>query len=230
MRRYFSAMNLAAVMLITACSSQPNKMIVRPDAPREPAQNIEAWEIIESQNGGKNAPLPEWVNIYLNGNIHEIENIVLYKDKYVFIGENRGSNFTALRQWASSFTLEQDLSRLVAARIEKRMVSAAALYPDDEYGDYFEAFIKKAIDTEFSYAIIEDRFWIKRRILLKAVNADELPVIEERFEFYIMVSAGRITMQNRIRSVMESIKTPVPPTRDQAAAINRIKQTFFERF
>jgi hypothetical protein len=135
---------------------------------------------------------------------------------------------SALRQWASAFTVEQDLPRLVAARIEKRMISAATLYPDDEYGDFFVSFIKAAVDAVYPASKIEDRFWIRRRIHMK--TGDELPPPEERYEFLVLISADKDAMQDRIHALMDGIRTPVHPTRNQAVAISRIKQIFFEEF
>jgi len=220
----------AAVFMLCACTSVENRIIFHPEPEpqNEPERSIESWEIIESQNGRADALIPDWVDLYLNGVIQEIETMPAFGDKYIFIGENRGNNVSALRQWASAFTVEQDLPRLAAARIEKRMISAATLYPDDEYGDFFEAFIKAAVDAEYPESKIEDRFWIRRRIQMKA--EDELPPPEERYEFLVLISADKDAMQDRIHALMDGIRTPVHPTRNQTVAISRIKQTFFEGF
>jgi len=230
MRKKISILFLALVF--SSCTSQTARMIIHPEPRKEIPQPARMWVITESQNGGPDAAIPEWVNLYLNGDIPGIEALAAYKDAYIFVGENSGSNFAALSQWAASFTAEQDLPRLAAARIKNRMTSAAALYPDDEYGDFYETFIKTAMDMDYTNSAVEDRFWVKRNIITMPADtaADELPRTEERYDFLVLVSVNRITMQNQIRGAMDGIKTKVPPTRDQTAAISRIKQTFFERF
>ena len=222
----------ALCFFLASCLNQDRRIIIPPEPLSQSRQFIESWELTDSQNGKSEALIPEWVSLYLDGKIHEIENSNKYSDKYIFVGDNRGDNFVALRQWASAFTVQQDMPRLAAIRIENRMVSAATLYPDDEYGDFYEAFIKASIDAEYPDAIIEDRFWIKRRILIRAEDTapEENPSVTERYDFLILISADRTEIQNTIRAVMDGIKTAVRPTRDQSAAINRIKQTFFERF
>jgi len=231
MKKYFSVWILPLLITLhTACVSS-EKRIIRPEPETETEKTIDSWVLTDSQNGAVPAAIPEWVYLYLNGKINEIESMDAYKDKYIFIGQNWGKNNIALRQWLSAFTVEQDLPRLVAARIEKRLISAAALYPDDEYGDFFEAFIKGAIDMNYPIAQIESRFWIKRFIQMTADPAqEEFPLPEERYDFLILISADRNIIQNTVRTIMESIKTPVSPTRDQAGAISRIKHTFFEGF
>jgi len=221
---------IAAVFLLCACSTREIRIIIHPEAQSEEAQPVESWEMLESQNGRADALVPDWVDMYLNGLMQEIETLPAFSGKYIFIGENRGNNVSALRQWAAAFAVEQDVTRLVAARIEKRMISSTTLYPDDEYGDFFEAFVKAAIDTEYPDARIEDRFWLRRRIQMKATDSEEAPPPEERYEFLVLVSVDRDLMQNTIRAIMDGIKTSVPPSREQIIAINRIKQTFFEKF
>jgi len=176
--------------------------------------------------------IPNWVNLHLKYETREIENMNIFMDKYIFIGENRGNNIIALRQWVSAFTVKQDLPRLALPRIENRMISGATLYPDDEYGAFFETFIKAVIDADYSGARIEDSFWVKRRIQTTAAGTDpdENPVFEERYDFLILISVDKTVMQNQIRAAMDSIKVSRYYTREQIAAINRIKQNFFEGF
>jgi hypothetical protein len=54
--------------------------------------------------------------------------------------------------------------------------------------------------------------------------------VEDRYEFFVLISVDKETLQKQIQEIMTNIKTKVPPTRDQAAAITKIKNTFFEGF
>jgi hypothetical protein len=153
-----------------------------------------------------------------------------YQDKYIFMGENSGSNFSALRQWAHYFSVEQDLPRLAATRIENRMIASASLYPDDEFGDFFEALVKSAADENYPGARKEESFWIKRLMGEAEPDQAENTPGGERYDFFVLISADKQDIQNRIRGIMEAAKTSRPPTRDQAAAINRLKQNFFWGF
>ena len=129
-----------AIYLFESCAGQQKQVIFIPnpsDKEERPYQH-ELWQIIESQNGNGEAAVPEWVCLYFDaksfGNeLEKIESLEQFSGKYVFIGENRGNNFTALKQWANGYTAAQDLPRLVALRVERRFIAAASLYPDDEY-------------------------------------------------------------------------------------------------
>jgi hypothetical protein len=229
-KNYSITLLLAGFLFFTGCVSQENKIIIHPEP--IPVQQEETWQILESQNGPQNAPVPEWLRRFLAGGNREVESLGLFPDRYVFVGRIEGNNFNALRQWTATFTVQRDLPRLIARRIENRMVSAASLYPDDEYGDFFAALVKAASDAEYSDIRIVESFWVKRRIETKALdeNLEENVIIREQYDFFVLTNADKFRMQNKIRSIMESIKTPAPPTREQAAAINRIKRNFFEGF
>ncbi|MDR2435537.1 MAG: hypothetical protein LBD47_13365 [Treponema sp.] len=223
-------------LFLFACASQ-KKIIFYPEfnPPAAQAETPVPGEIIESRNGPADAALPEWLGNFLNGGIRRVEAQGVYWDKYIFIGRNRGTNLSALRQWAERFTVAQDFPRLVGIRIENRLLAAAALYPDDEYGEFFEVMIKSASDAEYPEALKEDSFWIKWRISGEPASdmsgeGETENTVRDIYEFFVLISIDKIALQNRIQALMANIQTAVPPTRDQAASINRIRQNFFEVF
>jgi hypothetical protein len=219
---------LTCLLVFSACIA-PDKIIVPPQTSGEQETNTESYQIDESQSGPAGTAMPPWVSRYLSGGISELETMEAYSGKYVFMGQNRGNNFNALNQWIDMFNPAQDFPRLAAARIEKRLIAGASLYPDDEYGQYFEALVKNASDAEYPGAVKEDSYWIKPSINTQAEN--QMPYAEQEiYDFFILISIDKIALQNRIRELMAAIVTKVPPTRDQNAAINRIQQLFFEGF
>jgi len=227
-----------SLILLVSCAGQRNKILFHPGSAHEGEQtlNYETWIIIEAQRND----IPEWVNIYLDAeNDHQkIENLDKFSGKYVFTGENRGDNINILNQWANSFSVTFDFPRLVAHRVEKKLISSASLYPDDEYGEYFVSLIRRIFDSEFSGAVKEETFWVKRRLI--SVNDDnedeeefritDIPVGSERYEIFILISTEKESLQKQIREIMANVRSNVSVTRDQAAAINRVQANFFERF
>ncbi len=132
--------------------------------------------------------------------------------------------------------MEQDLPRLITRRAERRLISSASLYPDDEYGEYYEFLIRDISNGEYSGAVKEQTFWLKRKILNNVetddiANAQSKPdAAQERYEFLVLISIDKETLQKQIQGIMTRIKTKITPTREQAAAVARIKNTFFEGF
>ena len=219
-------------LLFGACRT-PNRVILRPDPEqREPPHEVFiTGEILASKGGAPQAALPDWVNRFIHGGIREVEQLSAYSDSYVFIGRNRGNNFIALSRWSENFTVFHDFPRLAATRIENRLFSAATLYPDDEYGEFFVALIRLASDAEYPGALIEDTYWIKTRITPEN-NGDETgePEALELYDFFVLISIDKAIMQNHIRRLMSEVTTATPPTRAQRNSINRVQQIFFEDF
>jgi hypothetical protein len=230
---------LVLAVLFTACAGQREGMILRPEPGPEGIKQTEPkeiWQIIETQNGLSERGIPEWVSLYLSEGIPGLESLDQYNGKYVFIGENMGSNLTALRQWSRGFSAAQDFPRLLAQRVENRLTASASLYPDDEYGEYFEKLIKQVSDAEYP-AVKKEHFWIKRMKIFDAAAEDDpdlLPEQEnsptERYEFFILLDIDKNSLQNQIRQITAGIKTDRPPTREQSAAINRVQSSFFTGF
>jgi hypothetical protein len=227
---------LSLLILFAACAGrQEKKVIFRPDTtniPQEPSRSFDSWEITNSQNGP--ADIPEWVRWHINNEVNEIEALDRFSGKYVFIGAHGGDNFSALQQWANGFTVEQDLPRLVTLRAERRLIASTSLYPDDEYGEYFEFLIREISNGDFLGAVKEQTFWLKRKVVGNGDETDGIvnvqPQARERYEFLVLISVDKGTLQKQIHGIMAGIKTKVSPTRDQAAAVAKIKNTFFEGF
>jgi hypothetical protein len=217
----------AGILALSACAGEPPKIIVRPEEPQrefQRRQETERYEVIDYQNAGLGGAIPEWVSRFLDQGISAVELMEVFNNRYVFIGTNRGNNFNALSHWMEGFTVDQDFPRMAAVRIEQRLTSAAALYPDDEYGEFFETAVKKASDAVYTGAVKEAVFWIRRRLYGEAVPD------REQYDFFALVTIEKYLFQIQLNELLNNITTAVPPAREQAAAINRIRETFFENF
>jgi hypothetical protein len=204
---------------LCACASRTDAIshpVPDKEDDNEPVLNIDVNNIKETQDGISAAYLPNWLISYMKGGIAEVEKLDLYQNRYVFIGKSRGANFIALNKWAGNFTVIQDFPRLAAVRIEKKLNSAASRYPDDEYGEFYEALVKKAFSAEYLDAVKEQTYWIK--------------TTAEVYEFYVFLSMEKSKMQSIIRTMMTDSLATVTPTRAQNPAINRLRQVFFEGF
>ena len=231
---------LIFLLFFSACSSQRGRIIFLPDpefdSPLEQNENIESYEIIESQNGKGDTEIPLWVYYCFNNDVNSIESLTQYNNKYIFIGESQGENFLVLQQWADCFSVDHELPRLLVHRAERRLIASASRYPDDEYGDFYEAFIRK-ISNEFFPGAIKDRsFWVKRKIVTTGQSDPEnpdlppLPVEFERYEYYILVSINKEILQNQIRILISDVKSSINITREHTAAVNNVQNIFFEGF
>ncbi|MDR0319964.1 MAG: hypothetical protein LBI28_00535 [Treponema sp.] len=226
MKRNLSAVFILIAITFFSCNGQkPAAFLPNPDFTvydDEKSITIEIGDIIETRNGTATRGLPDWLFSYIDGGAKAIEALDSYSDKYVFIGNNEGLNFTALSKWAENFATVQDFPILAAARIERRMIASASLYPDDEYGIFFETLIYNAYNGEYPGAVKEEIYWVR-------IRDDESPS-SGKYVFFIMISINKMTMQTSISNMMASTIAAVTLSRTQASAVNRLRQNFFEGF
>jgi hypothetical protein len=234
-------LSLAAVSFFTlilctqvfcSCAGRgKNTPLIIPKAANETETSnlIGIEDIIETKGGEGNSNLPEWLLTFNNGGIDAVERMEKYYGKYCFLGRNEGVNFEALTKWADNYQETNAFTRLAAARIEKRLASKAELYPDDEYGAFYEKLIKKAFDAEYPQALTEDTYWIKKSTQFTA-KTSEANGFQDTYEFFAFISIDKTTMQDIITMMMEDTRVAVTPTRSQNNAINNIQLSFFEGF
>jgi len=219
---------LCIVVFFSCAVQQKPPFVPVPDSQyfRHERRYIRVNNIIETRDGVSVRHLPVWLQVFIFGGIEEIERNHNYRDKYVFVGSNEGVNFNALSLWAGNFTPEQDFTILAAERIERRMISAAVLYPDFEYGLFFETMVKKAYNAVYSGAVKEDTYWIKMRTDNDNMETESTEI----YHFFVLISIEKHIMQAIIAGLMEEAVSAVTPTSAQQNAIIRLRQNFFEGF
>jgi len=184
---------------------------------------IEVGNITETRDGDEDLFFPDWLLAFFNGGIDEVEKIDSYRGKYVYIASNEGVHFTALDIWANNFSQEKDFSILAAKRIERRMISTSSLYPDDEYGIFFETMVKNSYNAVFPGAVKEDTYWIKK-INDSADSSDEI------YNFFVLLTIDRTRMQADITGMLTETITSVNPTGTQRSKVYRLREIFFWGF
>jgi len=224
-------------MIIISCASRSlNTFIPVPDETYFNTQNnigIEIRDIIGTKDDTQSGYLPAWLSFYIIGGLEAVENLYRFNDKYVFIAVNESDNLGALNRWAENFSTVNDLPMLAAARVEKRMISSASLYPDDEYGLFYERMVKNAYNSEYPGAVKEDTYWIKTKANNETSNeqgetTDNTP--SEAIVFFVLISIDKQTIQTIITDLAAQTAASVTLTRNQSAAVNRLRQTFFDGF
>jgi hypothetical protein len=226
---FFTVICFLYAVILSSCAVKSNSIFIPvPDHEYSKQENntIKIGDIIENKNGTSVENMPVWLSAYINGGIEEVERIYSGRGKYVFIGYNEGVNSAALNIWADNFSVAHDFTNLAADRIERRMISVSKLYPDDEYGLFFETMVKNAYRKVYSGAVKEDICWIK----IKDDSGNGEPVFREVYNYFILVTMDKMTMQVIIAGMMEEANSAVTPTAAQRNAINRLRQTFFEEF
>jgi len=227
---------LLCVIIFASCAGQNNaSLLPLPDESyfetEKNVKTIDTSNIIETKDGMAVQSMPDWLLAFLEGGIERVERMDSYSDKYVFIGRNDGENFTALNKWADNYSAMRDFPMLAAARIEKRMILTSSLYPDDEYGIFFERMVLNAYSGEYQGAVKEDIFWIKIKVDSETIESEN-SAPSETYNFFILITIDRTMMRVIITNMMTRILAAISPAPSgaRAAAIERLRQTFFEGF
>jgi len=225
-KKYSAAACLSILIIFFSCAAQnpPNYFPV-PDSGINPNENpviIEIGNILDTKNGPA-SQMPVWLRSYLGSGINAVEKLDAYGNKYVFIVSNEGDNIAALTKWVDHYTVMHDFSMIVADRIEKRMYLTASLYPDDEYGAFYETMMHNAYKTEYNEAIKEDYYWIK----IKS-GTEEEP--SENYIFYLLITIEKNLMQSIIKDMIAETNDAVTLTKSQNNSVNKLRNTFFEGF
>jgi hypothetical protein len=230
------------ILLFSGCLLRQNREIPLPGFPEAPAaeQGISfsgsAPMIQDYQGKAAGGDIPEWVSRYFTGGERGAEGMAEYQGKYVFIGENRGANPGALGQWQTAFSPAQDFPQLAAARIETRLTrDAAGNYPDNVYGPFFEAMVKRAYDTKFQGVQKEKVFWVRLPPQVQPAGPEGEDAEEERVErplyvFLVLLSADRPGFEAQVDEIFNSVRAGLKLSRGEAAAVNRVRENFFNGF
>jgi len=225
-KKYPAAVCLSMLFVFFSCVGQntPNYFPV-PDSginQDEKSKFVEIGNIIETRDGTVNQ-MAAWLRSFLGSGINAVEKMEAYSNKYVFIVSNEGENFSVLNKWVEYYTVTNDFPMLAAERIEKRMYLTASLYPDDEYGAFYETMMHNAYKTEYPDAVKEDYYWIK-------IKSEKEEGVSENYMFFILITIEKNIMQSIIRNMIAKSNAVVTLTNSQNNSVNKLRNTFFEGF
>ena len=222
------AIFLLYILIVFSCAAQKKLAVFpAPDKTQNNNENpVEIANITDSRDMEGEPYLPDWLSAFFDGGIEEAEKIEAYAGRYLFIAVNQGVNFAALEKWADNYSVELDFPMLAAARIDRRMNVSNTMYPDEEYGIFYETLVKNAYSGEYQGAVKEDTYWIKTKI----AGSGEYAALSEVFNFYVLISIDAAAMQAAVYNLFTQAIDAVAPAGAQAAAINRLRQNFFEGF
>jgi hypothetical protein len=210
-----------AALVLAACNSGP----ARQDAPAY-LEETETYEVVDHKTKAIGGNVPEWVSLYIEKGLPGVEALEEFQDKYVFVGEDNGTNLNALRQWATGFTVNQEIARMVSNRVQAKFAGAAAGSPDAEYGRYFEDVVKATAEAQFSGARKENDFWLLKRYF----RADRRTPDRETYDYYVLVTVDKDILEQQIDLVLDRARTGGPLTREQETAVDRVREAFYEGF
>ena len=86
--------------------------------------------------------------------------------------------------------------------------------------------VKAVSDGIYEGAERTDDFWVFRQYFGPGGAAPG----RETYDYLILVTIDKSLLETQVRAILEGIKPEPPPSREQSAAIHRVKDTFFDGF
>jgi hypothetical protein len=224
-------------MLLSGCvsgseNSPPQTTVagwVSPSA-LPPVAAEETYFIRNYQGRDSGEAIPGWANRYLEGGVPGIECMNEFKESYVFVAEISGISINALSQWALGFSPEQDISYLVARRVQARFPNSDTGNPDFEYGRYFENLVRASADAFYHGVKKRGSFWFEKEYPGENDGpSDETPDGESSV-FLILMTIDKDTLRSQLEPVLAGADDSIEVTREQMAAIDHLRSSFFEGF
>jgi hypothetical protein len=212
-----------AALALAACGSSPAPSQDEPQYLEETS----TYEVVDHKTKAIGGNVPDWVSLYIDKGLPGVEALEEFQDKFVFVGEDSGTNLNALRQWATGFTVNQEIARMVSNRVQAKFAGAAAGSPDAEYGRYFEDVVKAVAEAQFSGARKENDFWLLKRYFRPDRRRTTL---RETYDYYVLISVDKDILQRQIDEVLERVRTGGPLTQEQETAVDRVREAFYEGF
>jgi hypothetical protein len=238
--------SLQAVLLsltLSGCLLIQRREIPLPGVPEKPAAPAGEEEgssvsnftlqIQDYEGRAAGGSIPEWVNRYFAEGVGGVEKMAEYQGKYLFVAKNQGINLKALSQWQAAFSPLQDFAQLAAVRIETRLTRGARdNYPENVYGPFFEAMVKKAYDTKYQAVQKEKNFWVylPPQVPPASPGGGEAEEMAARpmYIFLALLSIDRPVFEAQVDRIFDSAETDLSLTRSQKAAVDRVRESFFD--
>ena len=213
-----------AAAFFSCCKSEPARPVLNLPLPPEVERGPREYTITDYKNKTNGETIPGWVSLWLDRGNRGVETLSAFQGLLTFVHNSEGSNFKALELWRDNFSPGQDFPRVAARRIEARF-SSAALYPDEEYGAFYEAIIRSASDAFWTGASAADDFWIKKKYPPTEEEGEM-----ESWEFLILITMEKALFTRQLEDIFQKTQPAPSPTAEQLAAVNHVKEHFFEGF
>jgi hypothetical protein len=187
----------------------------KPEPKKEEPVKVEEWVIVDHKTKDFGGNVPNWVT----KTPLQLQKEDIYQDYYVFIEDQTGKDLEGVKLWATGFSINSAISRMVATRVQNRF-AGAAVGDKDMVETYMEQVVKTVSEASFSNVRVEDEFWVKRQ---NKTGGE----IEYRYLFLVTVPKTQIEAAIE-RAFGDADEQEKPKTEEEKVARERVKEAFEE--
>ncbi len=212
----FVPMSLILVLAIVGCATSSKAEKKEEKAPKEiikVEEKIEEWVIVDHKTKDFGGNVPRWVT----KTPLQLQKEDMYKDYYVLIEDQIGKDLDGIKIWATNFSVNANITRMVGNRVESRF-AGAAVGDKDMLETYMENVVKSVSAATFSRVVIEDEFWIKKQ----SKKSGEI-----EFRYLFLVTVPRTEIDAAIQRIFsDAEKADKPKTEEEKVARERVREIF----
>ncbi len=188
----------------------------KPEKKEEPPSKMEEWVVIDHKTKDFGGNVPRWVT----RTALQIQREDMYQDYYVFIEDQMGKDLDGIKIWATGFSINSAIARMVSTRVESKFAGAAA-GDKNMLETYMEQVVKSMSSATISNVVIEDEFWIKRQ---NKSNG------EIEFRYLFLVTVPKTEIEAAMERAFGDANKAELKTDEETAARGRVKEAISEGF
>ncbi|MDR0683954.1 MAG: hypothetical protein LBF83_02355 [Spirochaetaceae bacterium] len=173
-----------AVMTIVSCATQKGK------------------EQRELSNKGTldKIPAPEWYTTYKrDGNIVAVEALPAFRDRYCFIGEQRGPDLEFCQAFARQFNVQSQIGEMVRTNVAGELKATQA-GSSSGMENAIDNFVNGVLNVSFSGAQRTGDWWRS----IREYDHDRKGAYEDYYEAYVFYTVPRNTLNQAVSQALET--------------------------
>ena len=139
-------------------------------------------------------PAPEWYTTYKSaGNIIAVEALPTFKDRYCFIGEQRGPDLEFCQAFARQYSVQAQMAEMVRTTIAGELEATQAGSSSGMENE-IDNFINGVVNTSFSGAQRTGDWWRS----IREYDHDRNGAYEDYYDVYVFYTIPKQTMNQAI--------------------------------
>jgi hypothetical protein len=145
-------------------------------------------------------PAPEWFTTYLrDGNILAVEALPAFKDRYCFVGYQRGPDLEFCQAFARQYDIQSQISEMVRTNVAGEL---KAKQTGDAGGleNSIDNFVNGVLNTSFSGVQRTGDWWRS----IREYDHDRKGAYEDYYEAYVFYTVPRSTLNQAVATAMET--------------------------
>lgn len=215
---------LVAISLV-ACASGPAKNAKAGSL--ADSKSVNRPEIIDYKGSEFNANPPEWIQVYIESDISGVEKLSRYKDKYCVVVEIDGQDKEGVMLALSNLKAPVEIAGRISTRVQQRF-AGAQVGDTDKLENYMENVVKVSREASFSGFGKEGETWTYLQYFKPGKKKEPDKTLYRGYQLWAI---DRAVLQKQIDAMLNGeAKKQVAKTPEKQAAIDRVKEAFYEGF